>query len=92
MEDVQKRLDKLAEEFDLPSITTWKQGEFLDSRQYAHMPDSWKEENRQRERTLIRPHGGTHNALFQVTGSGRDDDIVAYLVAVGELLADTINS
>lgn len=79
-------LTKLAVKFGIPSITTWQQGYFIDSPDYALMGEDWKKEQRSRENTLIRPGGGMNNALFQVTGAENDAKIAAYLQLLGELL------
>ena len=33
----------------------WGQGAFIDSKEYSHMPRSWKEFQIQNEKTLVRP-------------------------------------
>lgn len=86
MSKLHEKLEALAREYDLPSITTWRQGEFIDSPRYSHMDEEWKEESRAYERSLIRPHGGTNNALFRVLGTESPANIVAYLQALGKLL------
>lgn len=80
-------LQKLADKYGLPSITTWKQGVFIDSPRYSHMDEEWKEEARAHEHCVVRPGGGTNNALFQVLGGPDPASIVAYLQELGELLA-----
>jgi len=81
------KIQTLANEYDLPSITTWKQGHFIDNPRYNKMGVDWKERQTEREKTLIRPYGGTNNGLFQVSGTDRATDITAYLEKVGEVLA-----
>ena len=87
---LQDKLDALADNFNVPSITDWKQGRFIDSQKYSRMGGEWKDEQIAREKTLIRPFGGTHNALFQVTNSEINDNanITAYLEALGDLLSE----
>lgn len=86
--DIREKLHELAKKYDLPSITTWKQGHFIDSKQYRHMRQEWKDQQEVTEQTLIRPHGGTNNALFQVGARGfNGPDITAYLEEVGDLLS-----
>jgi hypothetical protein len=85
--ELASRIDGLADKYGLPSITTWKQGHFLDSPRYSHESDAWKAEQEARERTLIRPGGGTNNGLFQVSHSEDDALIVKYLENIGSYLA-----
>lgn len=85
--ELNDKLEALADNFNIPSITIWKQGKFIDHPKYSHMDEHWVEEQKLRERTLIRPGGMTHNALFQVSSSGEDANIAEYLEAVGRLLA-----
>lgn len=33
----------------------WKQGIFVDKREYSHLSEEWKETSRRREQLLIRP-------------------------------------
>lgn len=86
-----EKIQTLANDFDLPNITTWKQGRFIDMPRYNTMGAEWKKEQEQRELTLIRPYGGTNNALFQVSGTGRATDIAAYLEEIGFTLATLSN-
>jgi len=44
------------------NINTWRQGHFVDQRQYDRMPQSWKEDREREERFLVRP-GSTDNAI-----------------------------
>lgn len=88
MSKLTKDLDALAEKYEVPSITTWEQGYFLDLPQYSSMSESWKKEQKIKENTLIRPGGGTNNGLFQVSGAENNSKIAAYLQEVSELLRD----
>lgn len=83
---LKNELEKLAGTYDLPSITVWKQGRFIDSPRYAHDSQEWKDNANRYEKTLIRPYGGTNNALFRVDQSEYPSDITEYLQQVGELL------
>jgi hypothetical protein len=78
-----KKLDQLAKKYDLPSITTWKQGKFIDFPQYRNSPEHWKEEKRREEQTFIRPGGGTNNALFKIDGAFDNANIAKYLEELG---------
>ena len=80
-------LQSIAERYGLPSITTWQQGYFMNQDKYKHMGEDWRKEQIHREQTLIRPYGGTNNALFQITGSEYDQKITAYLQTIAEYLA-----
>lgn len=79
-------IDDIAEGLSIPSITTWRQGRFIDSPKYYKMGDKWRHEQEEREKTLIRPYGGTNNALFQVSGYVDNEVIAEYLEAVGKVL------
>lgn len=83
---LRERLEALADNYNLPSITDWRQGKFIDSPKYDKMGLTWKHQQAEREETLIRPHGFTNNAIFQVHGTDRDKDIAEYLEALGRLL------
>ena len=37
------------------SINTWRPGRFIDSKEFAHMPDAWKDRRRNEESHLVRP-------------------------------------
>lgn len=91
MSDLLKQLDDLASEFSLPSITEWQQGKFIDGPQYSHMGEKWKAEQEAREETLIRPGGGTNNALFQVRLSAAAPEIAEYLEELGRILKEYCN-
>lgn len=80
------KLEALADNYNLPSIVDWKQGHFINSPKYSHMGIDWCKRQEDRELTLIRPHGFTNNAIFQVTGSVDDAKVAEYLQAIGELL------
>lgn len=88
MGKLQEELQQLADSLNIPNIITWKQGEFINSPKYDHMGEQWKFEQEEREQTLIRPGGGTNNALFQVSGYPDPSVITEYLEAVGKLLAE----
>lgn len=89
---LQLKLESLANKYSLPSIIIWKQGRFIDQPKYTNMSDEWKNEQQLREQTLIRPHGGNNNALFQVCNSNANGEpfIAAYLDELGELLKEEI--
>lgn len=61
MSEFEKKLEALADNFNLPSITEWRQGRFIDSPKYSRMGGDWKDEQQKSESTLIRPYGGTNN-------------------------------
>jgi hypothetical protein len=82
------KLDKLAEEYNLPSITTWMQGRFIDNPRYDNIGSVAKSVHEQREKTLIRPGGGTNNALFRVTMTDYEEIIPKYLEEVGKILKE----
>lgn len=86
MNKLRSELDELADKHNIPSITTWYQGYFKYQRQYRNQPKSWIDEQDRREKTIIRPHGGTNNALFKITGSQDDANIANYLEELGKLL------
>jgi hypothetical protein len=88
MSDLRKKLDELADEFSLPSITEWKQGKFIYQPQYSKMGERWKYDQKEHEESLIRPGGGTNNALFQVKGNSSPEVITEYLEALGKLLSE----
>lgn len=84
--DIQKEFQKLADEWGLPEISTWQQGRFIDQPKYNRMGADWKQEQSDRERTLIRPGGGTNNALFQVSGAEDNAMIAAYISEVASIV------
>lgn len=84
--NLKQALNDLAETYDVPSITTWKMGRFVDSKSYDRMGMEWKAEQMIREASLIRPGGGTNNAIFRVEGNEEPSTITMYLEALGELL------
>lgn len=79
-------LKRLSDEWGLPDFRTWRRGRFIDQPQYNRMGADWKREQELREVTLIRPHGGTNNALFQISGAEDNAKIVAYISEVASLL------
>jgi len=90
MSELEEKLEALADNYNIPSITTWKQGHFIDSPKYSHMDEEWKEESQSYEETLIRPYGETHNAIFKVAASPRNAEIAEYLEALGKLLKEQL--
>lgn len=90
MSELERKLEAIADNFNLPSITEWRQGKFIDSPEYSRMSDEWKENQQTTESTLIRPYGGTNNALFKVYNSGQDSNIAEYLEAVGKVLREEL--
>jgi hypothetical protein len=80
-------IDIMAAKRDIPSITTWQQGQYIDMPQYNRMPSKWKREQALREETIIRPYGGTNNPLFAVIGAENPAAITGYLETVGQYLA-----
>lgn len=48
--------------------TGWQQGAFINAREYDHMPDGWKREQREREACLVRP-SPKGNAICQAMGA-----------------------
>jgi len=50
----------------LNEINTWKQGKFIDQRQYSNMPNDWKKEREEDEKFLVRP-SATGNAICKAT-------------------------
>lgn len=80
------KLDSLSEEFNIPSITTWSQGKFIDSPRYKYMSTIAKSTHDHIEKTSIRPGGGTNNALFRVTNTNLDEIIPKYLEKVAAVL------
>lgn len=86
MSELDKALKILSQEWGLPDIRTWRQGRFIDHPRYNHMGKDWKREQEFREATLVRPNGGTNNALFQVSGAEDNTKIVEYLEEIATLL------
>jgi hypothetical protein len=84
--ELKSELEKLAGKFNVPSITVWQQGRFIDSPRYQHHPQEWKDSADRHERMLIRPYGGTNNALFMVRNNEDEANIAEYIAAVGALL------
>lgn len=83
---LKSELEKLAGIHNVPSITVWQQGRFIDSPRYDGHSQEWKDHADKYERMLIRPYGGTNNALFKVDRSDNDANIAEYIAAVGALL------
>lgn len=79
-------LQKLEKKYNIPGIESWKQGRFIDQQRYNCMSTEWKKEQRKYEKSLIRPYGGTNNALFKVSNGNHDQDVAAYLEEVGRLI------
>jgi hypothetical protein len=84
--EIKNMLADLTNKYCLPPITEWKQGKFIDSPKYDRMGEDWKNEQIIREKHLIRPNGGTNNALFSVD-CYFPDKITAYLEDLGDHLA-----
>lgn len=94
MSELEDRLEALADNYNLPSITEWRQGHFVDKPQYRSWSEEQRKEAESRERTLVRPYWNPNNlsnALFQVSGTDRDADVVEYLEALGALLKEIQN-
>lgn len=61
----------------------WYQGKFIDGPMYGHMPREWKDENIQREKTIVRD-ARSKNGVFQVTNSEDDAAVVEAIVKLIE--------
>lgn len=58
----------------------WYQGRFIDQRKYDHMGGDWKQEQRIREKTMIRDRRNK-NGVFLVAASENDALIVETIIA-----------
>lgn len=92
MSKLEEKLEALADNYHIPSITEWRQGHFIDQPKYSHWSDEAKTDAEREERTRIRPHGFMNNAIFTISGtdSSRASEIVEYLEEVGRLLKEVL--
>ena len=44
----------------------WQQGKFIDQRKYSHMPEEWKQSQKEKESLLVRPYP-MENAICMCT-------------------------
>jgi ribosomal protein L18 len=72
-----------ADEMD-NSIKTWRQGAFIDQRQYSKLGEDWKREREREERLLVRP-SETGNAICQASSPDQATWIASRLNLASEL-------